>query len=563
MTEEDVIRPNYGLNDPNYRTNSTLYYVISSVVLLLFVWYSIYVIGSLGSIFTSSKGIVAIILNLLVFFVESSIGYYALLLIYHLGKAYAPINNPLTDEFNLDNINNNDTLPFVSIMLPMYKEPFSVIKQTIKAALDINYPRDKYEVVIVDDTPDNPELEKYSKNNELKYITRDNRDGFKAGGINNALKHTRGKYLLFIDADHIVEKNIVKNCLIAWRKDTIAVQTRIDFVNMRTLLTTISGFLQLQFFSLFQRARRSTGSAIFAGGATLFSKELLMSFGGFDPLTIADDTDNSFIFRSAGYRIEYIDVVGAWALVPWDPLHLIRQVWRWLTGITRSFRARWLTILRGKSPLYVKIDHFATGFFPTLSILGWGVAFVMIALIQLDISIIRTSLLNEISYFGVILALIGISPIFAGIVAVLLDDKRIFIHQKPFYYKVFVFSGFYMLILAAQPLLIGAILKGLTGIKVSFNRTPKEKNATDTELGRIKKYYLIYSIGIFILGLTFLFFAYSLSSLDARSTTLYLSAYAAIIPLLISILWYWKLEKYLDEVSDITAFEILEEASFS
>lgn len=560
---EDVIRPNYGMYDPKYKSNSNLYHVISAVVLLLLVWYTIYVAGSLISIITSSKGTITIILNLLILFVEFSIGYYALLLVYHLGKAYAPINTPLTDEFNLDNIDNNDILPMVSIMLPMYKEPFSVIKQTIRAALDINYPRDKYELVIVDDSPDNPELVKYCKNNDLKYVTRDNRDGFKAGGINNALKYTSGKYLLFIDADHIVEKNIIKNCLIAWRQDTIAVQTRIDFVNMRTLLTTISGFLQLQFFSLFQRARRSTGSAIFAGGATLFSKEILMSFGGFDPLTIADDTDNSFIFRSAGYRIEYIDVVGAWALVPWDPLHLIRQVWRWLTGITRSFRARWLTILRGKSPLYVKIDHFTTGFFPTLSILAWGVAFLMIALIQLEISIIRTPMIGEITFFGLILALVGISPIFAGIVAVLLDDKRIFIHQKPFYYKIFVFSGFYLLILAAQPLLIGAIVKGLTGIKVNFNRTPKEKNATDAGLGRIKMYYMVYSIGNFILGLTFLFFAYSLSYLDARSTTLYLSAYASIIPLFISILWYWKLDKYLDEVSDITAFEILEEASFN
>jgi cellulose synthase/poly-beta-1,6-N-acetylglucosamine synthase-like glycosyltransferase len=563
MTKEDVIRPNYGLYDPDYKTNSTLYYIISAIVFLLLIWYTVYVAGSLIAIITSTIGVLAITLNLMIFFVEFSIGYYALLLVYHLGKAYAPIRNPLKNEFNLDNVNDDDNLPMVSIMLPMYKEPFSVIKQTIKAALDINYPRDRYEMVIVDDTPDNPELQKYCKSNDLKYVTRDNRDGFKAGGINNALKYTSGKYLLFIDADHIVERNIIKNCLIAWREDTIAVQTRIDFVNMRTLLTTISGFLQLQFFSLFQRARRSTGSAIFAGGATLFSKEILMTFGGFDPLTIADDTDNSFIFRSAGYRIEYIDVVGAWALVPWDPLHLIRQVWRWLTGITRSFRARWLTILRGKSPIYVKIDHLSTGFFPTLAILGWGVAFLMIMLIQLQISIIRTPLLTDFTFFGIVIALIGISPIFAGIVAVLLDDKRIFIHQKPLYYKILVFSGFYLLILAAQPLLIGAILKGLTGIKVSFNRTPKEKNAIDTGLGRIKMYYLVYSIGNFILGLTFLFFAYSLSSLDARSTTLYFSAYASIIPLMISILWYWKLEKYLDEVSDITAFEILEEASFN
>ncbi|MCY3414842.1 MAG: glycosyltransferase [Candidatus Heimdallarchaeota archaeon] len=555
MTDGTFIRPDYGLKDPNAQRNikPRLYIILMFLAFIFLISYTVYVVDSYRAIFRESS--VSAILNASVFTIEMLIGYYSILLFVHFAKGFAPITHPLDERYTMETINNEDQLPTVSILMPMYKEPLNIVKQTILAALDINYPKSKLEWVVVDDSEENPELEEYCKEVNIRYVTRDNRKGFKAGGINNALRSVTSEYTLFIDADHIVERNIIKNCLLAFRENSIAVQTRIDFVNMRTFLTTISAFLQLQFFSLFQRARRPSGSAIFAGGATLFDTLLLKSYGGFDPLTIADDTDNSFIYRANGHRIEYIDEVGAWALVPWDPLHLIRQIWRWMTGITRSFRARWLTILRGKSPLYVKLDHFAVGFFPTLAVFGWGVAFVFIYLIISDISIIRSSMLSN-PFFGALTLLISALSIITGTLAVLLDDKKILIHKKPVVYKASIIFAFYLLILTAQPLLLGAIFKGLTGIKVSFNRTPKEKNTGDN-ITRVKRQYLYYTSIIFLIGLSFLYFGLSIPITDSRAITLLISAWAAIIPLCISLLWYWKLEGYLDEVADITAIEVL------
>lgn len=557
-----IIRPSYELIDPDKQRNihPKLFKLLSIFTGIFIVSYSLYAGHSFYSILSQATGI-SLVLNLVVYIVEILIGYYAILLFYHFAKGFAPITHPLDPKLIFEKNGEFTTFPTVTIMLPMYKEPFSIIKQTLMAAMDIDYPKSSYKIMVVDDSDENIELVNYCEESNIEYVTRNDRKGFKAGGINNALKFVASDYILFMDADHILERNIIKNCLLSWREDTIAVQTRIDFVNMRTFLTTISAFLQLQFFSLFQRARRASGSAIFAGGAALFDANLLKSLGGFDPLTIADDTDNSFIFRSKGHRIEYIDVVGAFALVPWDPLHLIRQIWRWLTGITRSFRARWQDILRGKSSIYIKLDHFSTGFFPTLSIFGWGVAFIFIILVINDYPVVRSSFITTYPSLAIIPALIPSLPIIVGTIAVFIDDKRILFHQKNILYKIAVTLSFYLLILAAQPLLIGAIFKGLTGKKVSFNRTPKEKNSTD-DLTSIKKQYLLQAVTIFIIGLIFLYFALSIPLNDARAITLLISSYAAIIPLIISILWYWKLEGYLDEVADITALEVLRDIKY-
>jgi cellulose synthase/poly-beta-1,6-N-acetylglucosamine synthase-like glycosyltransferase len=471
-------------------------------------------------------------------------------------RGFAKIRHPASPKIDTQRLTAED-VPFVSILLPVYKEPVAIVKQTLHAALDLAYPPERYEIVVAEDTPVDKKIQDECEKTGIRHISRSKRTNFKAGAVNNALPQLKGQYVLFIDADHILEKNIITNCLLAWRQDSIGVQTRIDFVNMQTYLTKVSVFLQIQFFSLFQRARRASGSAIFAGGAALFHRSKLLELGGLNPLTIADDTDTSFLVRAQGYRIEYIDIIGAWALVPWDPLHLIRQVWRWLTGITRSFRARWRFILRSKTPFYVKVDHVSTSFFPTLAVLGWLLGFLIIMMVQIDVPIKRT----DRSFGGLMLvflpSVISVLPFVTGIGATVLDNKQIKFHKTPLLSKIFTIFGFYLLIIAAQPLLIGAVLKGLIGSRVSFNRTPKEKEVGDTGLDTIKMKYLIYSVVIFIIGIVFLYFSFQVPIDDPRGITLIIGAYAGMIPLIIALLWYWKLESYLQLVNEISAIEML------
>jgi hypothetical protein len=215
-------------------------------------------------------------------------------------------------------------------------------------------------------------------------------------------------------------------------------------------------------------------------------------------------------------------------------------------------------MLEGNSNVYTKLDHFSTGFFPTLAILGWLLGFVIMGMIWNDTTIVRANSVFGLPIMGIIPSLATSASVVAGVLALVFDDERILYRRKSFVEKAGSLSGFYFLLVAAQPLLLGAILKGLFGFHVKFNRTPKEKDSNDTGLARIKLQYFIHAIIIFTIGIVFASFALTLDLADPRSFTLLLGAYAGVVPLIVVLLWYWKLESYLEAVGDISALEFLE-----
>ena len=548
-----INRPVYDLYDPNLKGDLKKHYTIKLITFLLFLGYLFYTL-SLAIQFVELSAL-NMLYNLILIFSELLLGYYSLFLLIHVANGYKPIKQPLEPKITHDDIKKRN-VPKISILIPLYREPLNIVKHTIQAALDINYPKDKFDITLVEDTPPNKDIQELCNKLNINYILRDNRHHFKAGAVNFSLPKLSGDYVLFIDADHILESNIIYNCLLSWRKGTIAVQTRIDFVNTPNLLTTVGAYLQIQFFSLFQRARRATGSVIFAGGGALFDRELLLEEGGLNPLTIADDTDTSFILRSRNHRIEFIDTIGVWALIPWDPLHLIRQIWRWLTGVTRSFRARVGTIYKGSSPRYVKVDHISTAVLPTMSLVLWLSVFLRGFLIIQGKPILTVEWLFGWDFLGIIPLLVPLFSIITGIIALIVDNKSISYKSKSKIEQILGLFGFYILMFAAQPFLIGAILKGLFGTNVSFNRTPKEKKVKDAGLSKIMRQYFILSIFLTVLA------GYSVYSLlnfnvDGGNIVLSILYFTMIFPLIISFLWYWKLETYLESVEGISALNYI------
>src|SRR5438874_10251131 len=98
-------------------------------------------------------------------------------------------------------------LPRITVQLPMYNEDF-VAERIIKATCQIDYPRDRFEVQVLDDSTDHSAdiaraaCEKWAaKGYNVKYIHRDNRVGYKAGALAEGLKTAAGEYIAIFDAD--------------------------------------------------------------------------------------------------------------------------------------------------------------------------------------------------------------------------------------------------------------------------------------------------------------------------------------------------------------------------
>lgn len=571
--EEGLLkRPILPLYDSHIKGNRFVYAFGFALVIALFSIFNFYVIMSALTIIR--LGGIEAFLNFLLLILETLTGNYFIFLLWAFFRSFIPVDRApgfvgfqLTDGAGANSVYSvSERLPFVSVLVPTYREHFPVLRKTLLGALDLNYPRDRFDVNVIDDSPAGDDLRQFCEKHGVNYMTRSDRTGFKAGAINYALPRLKGDLVLFLDADHIPEPRVVINCLNAWRDGSIGVQARIDFVNMVDMITTIGAFLHLHFYSLLQRARRANGKAVFAGGTALIDRELILKEGGIDELTIAEDTDTSLQWLMKGYRMEYIDHIGSWALVPWDPLSLVRQVWRWMTGVTRSFRARWLKVLTSRLPLYSKVDLFYAWFIPTLGVLAWLSSFIFAFLALTGGNLVRYSEPVELGSFtvpliGLVVSLIGSLPFVAGVGALLFDEPFLLYVRKGRFFRYTSTVLFFFVSMAGQPLMFFAVLKGWLGMKVSFNRTPKRKKANEPEIPALKRKYARGTFMLFMVGLFFLYSAWISGISSPLFVPLFFAFYTSILPFSIAMFWYWRLESYLETVKDISAEMVIEEAT--
>src|SRR5947199_7306140 len=102
-----------------------------------------------------------------------------------------------------------DPLPIVTIQLPLYNEMY-VADRLIEAVCRIDYPRDRFEIQVLDDSMDETRgiaelaVRRFAAQGiDIKYYHRTNRVGFKAGALEAGLKVARGEFIAIFDADFI------------------------------------------------------------------------------------------------------------------------------------------------------------------------------------------------------------------------------------------------------------------------------------------------------------------------------------------------------------------------
>src|SRR5439155_4159101 len=102
-----------------------------------------------------------------------------------------------------------DALPRVTIQLPIFNEQF-VIDRLVEAICKMQYPKDKLDIQVLDDSTDetvhvaSAVVERYAAlGNPIQYVHRSNRYGFKAGALDEGMKHCKGELIAIFDADFV------------------------------------------------------------------------------------------------------------------------------------------------------------------------------------------------------------------------------------------------------------------------------------------------------------------------------------------------------------------------
>ncbi|MDB5310624.1 MAG: putative Glycosyltransferase, the catalytic subunit of a cellulose synthase [Gemmataceae bacterium] len=229
-------------------------------------------------------------------------------------------------------------LPPVDVLVPTYSENAEILERTIRAAIALDYPRDRVRVWLLDDGK-RPWLADLCARYGVGYVARPTNEHGKAGNLNYALPRTGGEYLLVIDADFELRPTFLYRTLgfLLFRPDVALVQTPQHFRNPDPVQYNLLGSRawteeQYFFMTMVQSARDAYGNAFCVGSGWVVPRARLAELGGFPQASICEDLEISYVLKGRGWRTLYLNEPLAVGLAPESVPEYIKQRARWCSG---------------------------------------------------------------------------------------------------------------------------------------------------------------------------------------------------------------------------------------
>ena len=232
-------------------------------------------------------------------------------------------------------------LPRVTVQLPMFNED-QVAARIIKAACQIDYPLERLEIQVLDDSTDHSKEiasrtcdEMVARGFPVKYIHRSNREGYKAGALAAGLQQTTGELIAIFDADFIPPADIFRNVVDHFADSAVGmVQIRWDHLNRQASLLTRSQALFLDgHFVIEHTARNRSGRFMhFNGTAGVWRRTTIDDAGGWQHDTLTEDLDLSYRAQLKGWQFIYLPQYSAPAELPPEIIGFKQQSHRWTKG---------------------------------------------------------------------------------------------------------------------------------------------------------------------------------------------------------------------------------------
>lgn len=258
-------------------------------------------------------------------------------------------------------------LPKVTVQLPMFNEQY-VAARIIEATCEIDYPREKLQIQVLDDSTDESadiardacdRMRRLGHN--VQYVHRTNRQGYKAGALANGLATATGEFVLIFDADFVPNREILRNSIDHFTDPNVGcVQTRWDHINrQQSLLTRCQAIFLDGHFMIEHTARNRSGRFInFNGTAGIWRKKAIEDSGGWQHDTLTEDVDLSYRAQLRGWKFVFLPELLAPAELPPEIASFKQQQHRWTKGQVQTAVKLLPSILSAPVNLRVKSEAF-------------------------------------------------------------------------------------------------------------------------------------------------------------------------------------------------------------
>jgi cellulose synthase/poly-beta-1,6-N-acetylglucosamine synthase-like glycosyltransferase len=256
--------------------------------------------------------------------------------------AYHSRNNVRHERKRRQKVDLPTNLPIVTIQLPLYNEKY-VVKRLIDAVCRMDYPKDKFQIQVLDDSDDDTVKLIRSIVNEYRFkgfdivhVQRKDRTGYKAGALKEGIKNAKGEFLAIFDADFIPPTWFLKSAIGHFYADPKLglVQCKWGHVNENysTLTEAQAVALDLHFL-IEQKAKSLTHLYMnFNGTAGIWRTSCITEAGGWHTSTLVEDLDLSYRVQMKGWRCLFLEDVVVDAELPVQMNAAKRQQFRWAKG---------------------------------------------------------------------------------------------------------------------------------------------------------------------------------------------------------------------------------------
>jgi cellulose synthase/poly-beta-1,6-N-acetylglucosamine synthase-like glycosyltransferase len=258
-----------------------------------------------------------------------------------------------------------ETLPPVTVQLPMYNEA-RVAERVIRAVCALDYPRDKLQIQVLDDSTDEcAEVVRRccermrQAGHPVEHHHRTNRAGYKAGALHAGLHTATGELVAMFDADFVPHPDFLMRTVHHFTDPGIGlVQTRWAHLNRdESLLTEIQALCLDGHFIIEQPARARSGRWFnFNGTAGVWRRSCIDDAGGWEHDTLTEDTDISYRAQLRGWTFRYLTGVTCPAELPTTVAALVSQQHRWNKGLMQTAVKLLPTIRRSDVPWRAKLE---------------------------------------------------------------------------------------------------------------------------------------------------------------------------------------------------------------
>jgi len=240
-----------------------------------------------------------------------------------------------------------ESVPFITIQLPVFNELY-VMERLLKCINQIEYPREKLEVQVLDDSTDESVELTRGLVEDLKIdgldivqIRRKNRVGFKAGALKEGLTSAKGEFIAIFDADFLPQSNWLLQTVSQFENEEIGiVQTRWSHINRDySILTQVQAFALDAHFTLEQVGRNSKGHFMnFNGTAGVWRKTCILDAGNWEGDTLTEDLDLSYRAQLKNWKFKYLEDVETPSELPVVMSSIRSQQFRWNKGGAENFQ---------------------------------------------------------------------------------------------------------------------------------------------------------------------------------------------------------------------------------